>query len=168
MKEYAGIDVSLEYSSVCVVDADGRIVREAKILPMRSKGRQDRLSDGHSHQPSAARSLRRDDKWVRPLCDQQQKGDCASKRLANRSSADPIEQRQSSDCGHMWTAPSLQGIDATPVTEDRIMYRVECSALSERSIPLQLPQDRVAADWHAQPSHPSAIQDFRRHYGRAD
>ncbi len=32
MKQYAGIDVSLEYSSVCVVDADGRIVREAKIL----------------------------------------------------------------------------------------------------------------------------------------
>ncbi len=32
MKPYAGIDVSLEYSSVCVVDADGRIVREAKIL----------------------------------------------------------------------------------------------------------------------------------------
>ncbi len=32
MKQYAGIDVSLEYSSVCVVDADGRIVRKAKIL----------------------------------------------------------------------------------------------------------------------------------------
>jgi predicted NBD/HSP70 family sugar kinase len=32
MKQYAGIDVSLEYASVCVVDADGRIVREAKIL----------------------------------------------------------------------------------------------------------------------------------------
>lgn len=32
MKQYAGIDVSLEYSSVCVVDADGRIIREAKIL----------------------------------------------------------------------------------------------------------------------------------------
>ncbi|MDP9810477.1 transposase [Rhizobium tibeticum] len=32
MSEYAGIDVSLEYSSVCVVDADGRIVREAKVL----------------------------------------------------------------------------------------------------------------------------------------
>jgi hypothetical protein len=32
MKEYAGIVVSLEYSSVCVVDADGRIVREAKVL----------------------------------------------------------------------------------------------------------------------------------------
>lgn len=32
MKRYAGIDVSLEYSSVCVVDADGRIVREAKVL----------------------------------------------------------------------------------------------------------------------------------------
>jgi len=32
MKQYAGIDVSLEYSSVCVVDADGHIVREAKIF----------------------------------------------------------------------------------------------------------------------------------------
>ena len=32
MKQYAGIDVSLEHSSVCVVDADGRIVREAKVL----------------------------------------------------------------------------------------------------------------------------------------
>ncbi|HSH77739.1 MAG TPA: transposase, partial [Herpetosiphonaceae bacterium] len=28
---YAGIDVSLELSSVCVVDATGRIVREAKV-----------------------------------------------------------------------------------------------------------------------------------------
>lgn len=32
MKQYAGIDVSLEYSSVCVIDANGRIVREAKVL----------------------------------------------------------------------------------------------------------------------------------------
>ena len=32
MKQYAGIDVSLEYPNVCVVDADGRSVREAKIL----------------------------------------------------------------------------------------------------------------------------------------
>ncbi len=32
MKQYAGIDVSLKASSVCVVDTDGRIVREAKIL----------------------------------------------------------------------------------------------------------------------------------------
>src|SRR3954464_3021201 len=31
MERYAGIDVSLESSSVCVVDASGRIVREAKI-----------------------------------------------------------------------------------------------------------------------------------------
>src|SRR3954465_15464872 len=30
MEHYAGIDVSLERSSVCVVDATGRIVREAK------------------------------------------------------------------------------------------------------------------------------------------
>ena len=31
MEHYAGIDVSLERSSVCVVDAMGRIVREAKV-----------------------------------------------------------------------------------------------------------------------------------------
>ena len=32
MDHYAGIDVSLEASSVCVVDADGKIVREARVL----------------------------------------------------------------------------------------------------------------------------------------
>jgi transposase len=32
MEHYAGIDVSLEYSSVCIVDATGRIVKEAKVL----------------------------------------------------------------------------------------------------------------------------------------
>ena len=32
MKYYAGIDVSLECSSVCVVDADGGIIREDKVL----------------------------------------------------------------------------------------------------------------------------------------
>ena len=32
MEHYAGIDVSLEYSSVCVVDASGKIVREGKIV----------------------------------------------------------------------------------------------------------------------------------------
>lgn len=32
MSYYAGIDVSLEYSSICVVDGDGTIVREAKAL----------------------------------------------------------------------------------------------------------------------------------------
>ena len=31
MEHYAGIDVSLESSSICVVDATGRIVREAKV-----------------------------------------------------------------------------------------------------------------------------------------
>ncbi len=31
MDHYAGIDVSLEQSSVCVVDATGRIAREAKV-----------------------------------------------------------------------------------------------------------------------------------------
>jgi transposase len=32
MEHYAGIDVSLEYSSVCVVEASGKIVRESKIV----------------------------------------------------------------------------------------------------------------------------------------
>ena len=31
MEHYAGIDVSLELSSVCVVDAKGKIIREAKV-----------------------------------------------------------------------------------------------------------------------------------------
>ena len=32
MDHYAGIDVSLEYSSVCVVDVSGKIIREGKVL----------------------------------------------------------------------------------------------------------------------------------------
>ena len=31
MEYYAGIDVSLEQSSVCIVDKGGKIVREAKV-----------------------------------------------------------------------------------------------------------------------------------------
>jgi transposase len=31
MEYYAGIDVSLEFSSVCVVDAKGKVVRESKV-----------------------------------------------------------------------------------------------------------------------------------------
>jgi transposase len=31
MQQYAGLDVSLEYTSVCVVDGAGRVVREAKV-----------------------------------------------------------------------------------------------------------------------------------------
>ena len=31
MEHYAGIDVSLELSSICVVDAQGKIVKEAKV-----------------------------------------------------------------------------------------------------------------------------------------
>ena len=31
MEYYAGIDVSLEQSSVCIVDAKGKIFREAKV-----------------------------------------------------------------------------------------------------------------------------------------
>lgn len=32
MNYFAGLDVSLEWTSVCVVDADGGIVREAKVV----------------------------------------------------------------------------------------------------------------------------------------
>ena len=32
MKYFTGLDVSLEWTSVCVVDGDGGIVREAKVL----------------------------------------------------------------------------------------------------------------------------------------
>ena len=35
MDYYAGIDVSLESASLCVVDATGRIVREAKVASER-------------------------------------------------------------------------------------------------------------------------------------
>jgi transposase len=38
MEYYAGIDVSLELSSVCVVDTQGRIVKETKIASERSSG----------------------------------------------------------------------------------------------------------------------------------
>ena len=31
MEHYSGIDVSLELSSLCIVDAKGKIVREAKV-----------------------------------------------------------------------------------------------------------------------------------------
>jgi len=31
MEHYAGIDVSLEMSSVCVVDAKGKFIKEAKV-----------------------------------------------------------------------------------------------------------------------------------------
>jgi predicted NBD/HSP70 family sugar kinase len=31
MEQYAGIDVSLESASVCVVDANGKVIREAKV-----------------------------------------------------------------------------------------------------------------------------------------
>ncbi|TKV73483.1 IS110 family transposase, partial [Bradyrhizobium elkanii] len=31
MENYAGIDVSLELSSVCVVDVQGKILKEAKV-----------------------------------------------------------------------------------------------------------------------------------------
>ena len=31
MEQYAGIDVSLEFSSICIVDAGGKVIREAKV-----------------------------------------------------------------------------------------------------------------------------------------
>ncbi|THK33317.1 hypothetical protein EHS39_37285, partial [Ensifer sp. MPMI2T] len=50
----------------------------------------------------------------------------------NRSSADPIAQRQSSDCGQkqaLGEGLRSQGIDAKPVTEDRIMHQREPAAM---------------------------------------
>jgi transposase len=35
MNHYAGIDVSLESSHVCVIDGSGKIVREAKVASER-------------------------------------------------------------------------------------------------------------------------------------
>ena len=43
MEHYAGIDVSLELSSVCIVDAKGKIVRETKVTE-RSRMRSSRFS----------------------------------------------------------------------------------------------------------------------------
>jgi len=37
MDYYAGIDVSLEWSSVCVVDGGGKIVREGKVRASRRR-----------------------------------------------------------------------------------------------------------------------------------
>ena len=41
MKYFAGLGVSFEWTSVCVVDGDGGIVREAKVAsePKRPRGR---------------------------------------------------------------------------------------------------------------------------------
>jgi hypothetical protein len=35
MEQYAGLDVSLELTSVCVVDGTGRIAREAKVASLK-------------------------------------------------------------------------------------------------------------------------------------
>jgi hypothetical protein len=44
MEHYVGIDVSLERSSVCVVDATGKIVREASSVPGRQAADSLRMS----------------------------------------------------------------------------------------------------------------------------
>ena len=62
MEHYAGIDVSLESSSVCVVDVTGRIVREAKIasepeaLTAWFKGLGFELSPGSGWKPARCRN----------------------------------------------------------------------------------------------------------------
>ncbi len=120
------------------------LIRERQPWRLDREERQDRLSDGHSHQPSAARSLRRTmDGLARYAISSTR--DCASKRMANRSSAGPIEQRQSSDCGQkqaLGEGLSSQGIDAKPVTDDRIMYRrnlpaSDLSAVADRQCVLR-------------------------------
>jgi len=39
MEYHAGIDVSLELSSVCVVDATGKIIKETRVARSDSSGR---------------------------------------------------------------------------------------------------------------------------------
>src|SRR5206468_307104 len=90
MNHYAGIDVSLECSSVCVVDASGKILREARVAsepealiawfrtearPRRAdnaKGLTNRgpLQKGGQRRISrrAHRSLRRSGGWAREAC----------------------------------------------------------------------------------------------------
>ena len=105
MDHYAGIDVSLECSSVCVVDASGVIVREGKVasepealiawfsalgLPLARIG----LEAGPlaSHKPSQRGVPRRDAGQVRPLRTQWK----STTRLVDWSacsSSDPIRWR---------------------------------------------------------------------------
>ena len=54
MEYYAGIDVSLESASLCVVDATGRIVREAKVASEPEK-RRPRTEARHRRQDHAQR-----------------------------------------------------------------------------------------------------------------
>ena len=49
MEHYAAIDVSLEWSSVCVVDAAGQIVREARVRSEREALGADRRTPFHHH-----------------------------------------------------------------------------------------------------------------------
>jgi hypothetical protein len=72
MEHYAGIDVSLELSSVCVVDATGRIVREegAHQLFENQQERCDRtfyapsLTVSFSHSPTAVVAADSTDTWA--------------------------------------------------------------------------------------------------------
>ena len=63
MDHYAGIDVSLEQSSVCVVDAAGRIVREAKVAsePEALVGFLHNLAPPLAHRPGGREARRRAD-----------------------------------------------------------------------------------------------------------
>src|SRR5215212_1117626 len=65
MEQYAGIDVSLNSASVCIVDAQGKILKEAKVacrpsLPCQAPPQVDGAVLGHELPPAVAgdRSLR--------------------------------------------------------------------------------------------------------------
>ena len=55
MEHYAGIDVSLECSSVCVVDASGKIVR----LDLLDGCRIAEVAEAHQHRQQVERQVRR-------------------------------------------------------------------------------------------------------------
>ena len=66
MEQYAGIDVSLDSASVCIVDAQGKILKEAKVASEpetlmagwakqeRAKARPPRGWDNHKNAPLLA------------------------------------------------------------------------------------------------------------------
>ena len=60
MKYYAGLDVSLEETAVCVIDSDGAVVAEAKVSSEPVEGRRaglDQIRETSPHACGASSAL---------------------------------------------------------------------------------------------------------------